>query len=108
MLHHWIVRSACLALVFLALSSCEGTGVPASPVTTGVVTPPDYSATPSEEITSKELPFTTLERRVTTDYITAEKFKKPALRIFAWPQDFEEQGEFNSVKELVKPERSRL
>jgi len=42
-----------------------------------------------------------LERTITDNSLIAEKFKKPDLRIFARPQDFEEQGEFTSVKELA-------
>ncbi|HLE16589.1 MAG TPA: hypothetical protein VI776_17740 [Anaerolineales bacterium] len=100
-LHNWFVGAACLVLVSFALSSCEGTNTPALPVVTGVVMPPDYSATPVEEIQSQELSWMSLERTITDNSLIAEKFKKPDLRIFARPQDFEEQGEFTSVKELA-------
>jgi hypothetical protein len=91
----------CLALALLFLLGCEETGTTASPVVIGVVTPPDYSAIPVKETPSQELSWTSLERTSTDNGLIAEKFKKPDLRIFARPQDFEEQGEFSSVKEVA-------
>jgi len=96
-----ILVAMCLALALFSQSSCEWTSEPVSPGVTGVVTPPNELITPVEEIQSQELSWRSLERTITDNSLIAEKFKKPDLRIFARPQDFEEQGEFDTIKEVA-------